>query len=243
MVVVSILLGKMPVAGALNQPVSDASPDGKIDIIYGPELLEPYRERRSKWSFTFGLNQENFFPEKAQLNSDTTPVSYESLFGKEPIRLFQINTGAKYNFLWGALSAELIYGMGQVSDGRSGVSRVLSITKQGLSFGWTMDSLFREPYVAPYINGQVFEMSYADKGASIGDDTGITAPTTGMTVGLLIQLNAVDPTDTAMKANFEYGLNNTFLDLFLTQYNTSNSKDDPELQTSLNWGAGIKLEF
>lgn len=222
--------------------------DGKVEVIYAPDLQVPYRERRSPWAFIISISQENLRPEKFVSNQDG--ASYSSLFGATNIPMIQITTGAKYNFSLGALSLELETASGQISDPRSGVSRSLILAKRGLRAGWTMDAIFHEPYVAPYVVGQAFVIDYSDRGAVVPDPTTVTGPssgttalTTAATVGLLIQLNSLDPTDAATRANYEYGLNNTYLDIFASQYNTSNESRDPQFQTALNWGLGLRLEF
>jgi hypothetical protein len=216
-------------------------PDGKVEIDYPPSLLEPYRERRSDWSFQFATNLENFRPNEFISSNDG--LTYDQLFGSSSVPVLQLSLGSKYNLAIGALTVNFIGGYGKVSGDRSGVSRELEITKKALTAEWILDAIMHEPYVAPYIQGQILEIEYRDKGAAVGDSSGRTALTSGYTLGLLIQLNFLDPTDTAMVANKNYGLNNTFIDIFASQYNTSQASDDPDFKTTLNWGAGLRLEF
>jgi hypothetical protein len=217
------------------------SSDGQIDVIYAPDILEPYRDRRGPWAFNFGITAEEFHPKDFIAGSDGS--TYEAMFGEVPIRLTQGSLGVKYNFFLGSLSVDGIFGTGKVYDEGSGIGRSLEVTKRGLSFGWTLDSIFSEPYVAPYINAQVFELDFVEAGFGLEKKSGTTAPTSGVSVGLLFQLNSVDPTEAARVANAEYGLNNTYLDIFATQYNTSTSETDPQFETSMNFGAGLRLEF
>lgn len=221
--------------------VAEAAGDGTVEIIYPASSMDPYRERRSDWGVQFGANYENFMPLNFVSSNDSN--SYSALFGRNPMAIIQANLGLKYNFALGAMTFDLIGGSGSISDARSGVPRTLSITKRAAAIGYTMDAIMQEPYVAPYVQVQVFDFMYQDKGSTNGNSSGVTAWTTGFTVGALIQLNSLDPTDVAVVANSDYGLNNTYLDVFATQYNTSNAKDDPQFITGLNWGAGIRLEF
>lgn len=219
--------------------------DGKIEIYYPPDYLAPYKERRSNWSFQFAANMENFFP--SSFISKNDGLTYKELFGSQDLQLTQVSLGTKYNFSLGALTLDLIGGYGKVarvvSVNNVTEGRELVVTKKAISFGWTLDAIMKEPYVAPYIQGHIMELDYQDKGDIDGDSEGRTGMTTGYTLGLLIQLNSVDPTDAALTANKNWGLNNTFLDIFATQYNSSEASDDPEFRTSLNWGAGLRFEF
>ncbi len=217
------------------------SADGKVDVIYAPDALEPYRERRGPWAFDFGISMEEFHPEDFTAGSDG--ATYKTMFGEVPIRLAQVAAGIKYNFFLGALNLDAQFGTGKVYDEGSGLKRSLEVSKRGLSLGWTLDSIFAEPYVAPYVSAQVFEMDFEEKGSAVGDKSGTTAPTSGFSLGVLIQLNSIDPTDAARVANSSYGLNNTYLDVFATKYNTSTSETDPDFETSMNIGAGLRLEF
>jgi hypothetical protein len=49
--------------------------------------------------------------------------------------------------------------------------------------------------------------------------------------------------DTAKESTFSTGLENTFIDLYITQYAKTESEDDPNTETDLGYGAGIRLEF
>lgn len=219
----------------------DGIGDGNVEIIYPASRMDPYRERRSDWAIQFAINYENFMPLKFTSSNDGK--KYSELFGENSMALIQGELGLKYNFMLGALTFDLMAGSASISDARSKEDRGLWILKRAAAFGYTMDAVMKEPYIAPYAKFQIFDFMYKDKGSAAGDSRGTTAWTTGFTLGLLIQLNSIDPTETALAANRDYGLNNTYLDVFATQYNTSNAKDDPQFMTSLNWGAGIRLEF
>lgn len=213
--------------------------DGTIEIVYPSEYTEEYKERRSDWSTVFSVTMDNILPDKYR--SKIQGETFEDLFGKTNISIVQVEIGTKYNFSLGALGASLFYGVGEIDDDRIGEKRKLSLSKQGIGFNFTMDNLFDEPLVAPYVGGQVFTMNYKETAPDVSD-SGQTAMTTGYTVGLLLQLNWLDP-NSALQAQNSSGLENSYLDLFLSQYNTSESEDDPNFQTSFNWGAGLRLEF
>lgn len=218
-----------------------AASDGTVEVEYLPQVTLPYRERRPSWALAMSVGQEVITPDSFVSIQDNS--SYETLYGSGAIHMVQATLGFKYNIPMGAVSAEGIFATGNVADDRTGSSRSLSLTKKGVQATWTLDAIFKEPLVAPYVSGQIFELDYNDKGASTGNSAGTTAPTSSIVLGLLLQLNSLDPTDTAMVAHHDFGLNNTYLDLFVSQYNSSTSSSDPEFQTAVNWGAGLRLEF
>jgi hypothetical protein len=216
-----------------------ANPTGKIEIQYEAEAMAPYRQRRGTWSPIFGINASMIQPKKYFSEIDGDP--YDAMFGSQAIPMVQAQFGAQYNFTLGSLGFLVEGGYGQVSGSNSGTSRSLSLMKKGASLTYTMNTLWPEPYLAPYISGELLNFDYREEGAT-DSKSGSTAFTSALTVGLLIQLNWLDP-DSALDARNSSGLNNIFLDVFASQYNTSNSSTDANFQSDLNWGAGLKFEF
>lgn len=221
----------------------DVPQDGKIEIVYPAVRTAPYRERRGAWSTIFALNVDQVLPDKfrSQVNNE----SYQDLFGSTPVRLVQAEIGMKYNFPLGSLGAALLYGGGAVEDGHglaSGATDELELTKKGAAFSFVMDNLFPEPYVAPYIEAQAYNFDWRESRTTQEKKTGSTAFGSALTFGALFQLNWLDSAS-ALQAQDTIGLNNTYLDIFVSQYNSSESESDPNFQTDLNYGAGVRLEF
>jgi hypothetical protein len=216
--------------------------DGKVEVVYPVEKLLPYRERRGSWSGVFGVSVDQVFPDqyRSKINDD----SYETLFGTTPINIIQAQVGAQYNFALGSISATLIAGVGEVDDshGHSGVSDNLKVTKKGATLSYMMDALFSEPYVVPYIQGQLISFDWEENRLDQSSKSGTTDFGGSVTFGLLIQLNALDPVS-SLQAQDTIGLNNTFLDLFVSQYNLSETETNPNFETGVNYGAGLRLEF
>lgn len=219
----------------------DEPNDGTVEVIYAPELLAPFSERRGDWSLMAGISVDQFFPDKYRSGIDN--LSYEQIFGSDPIKLIQFEMGPKYNTSIGALGANFIAGYGDTSGTLTGQQRQLKMTKIGVSGTYTLDTLFEEPYVAPYISGQVLMFNWEESAPTSGISvSGDTSASFAVTVGALIQLNWIEPVASLQSQN-EVGLQNTFLDLFISQYNTSDSATDPNFETAMNFGGGIKLEF
>ncbi len=209
---------------------------GLVEVHYDAEILAPYRDRRSNWSGVFAASLEQVLPDRFISTLDGS--TYGDLFGETPVSLIQMEAGTKYNFALGSIGAGVIYGVGSVNKSTDS----LTLTKTALSFTYTMDSLFSDPYVAPYANFQVLQWGIVDEGATLSHSES-TSMSTGYSLGILILMDWMDP-DTALKAINSSGLENSYLDLFMTQYNTSSGgNDEADLQTSFNYGAGLRLEF
>lgn len=245
-IVLSILLGfclLLMANDALAQGEIETSTDGKIEVEYPAEAQAPYQDRRENWSTVFAINVDQIMPDK--FRSKVSSDSYETLFGTSPIQLVQGQLGAKYNFSLGGIGIAGIFGHGEIEDGRSGSSRDLTIQKKGIVLSLVLDNLTKEPYLAPYLEGHIYNFDWSEGGVeaqNMESKEGSTAFGSAVTVGVLLQLNWLDP-EAAIAAQNSSGLENAFLDIFVSQYGTSGSEDDPNFETSTNFGAGLRLEF
>lgn len=223
---------------AVDEEVSgdDGANNGLVEVHYDAEILAPYRERRGNWSGVFGVNLEQVLPDKFVSAIDGS--TYEQLWGEKPVSLIQLEAGTKYNFAIGSLGVGLIYGTGSVTQSTD----KLTLTKTAMSFTYTMDALFSDPYIAPYANFQVLQWGILDEGATTSHSEK-TSMSTGYSLGLLILMDWLDP-DSALNAINSSGLENSYLDIFMTQYNTSEGDEtEADLKTTFNYGVGMKLEF
>lgn len=209
-----------------------------VEVRVQQDVLAPYLERRGKSGLLFGVDYEqlvlkNFF-------STDDGASYSDLFGTDAIPLVHFSVDYKYNFSLGALAIGGDFGMGSVS-GKD--SKKLDVTKYGIGVKYIADALMPEPYVAPYVGLNMWKIGTTDKntttGTSVSETTDIGY---NYTVGIMIQLDWIDH-DTAKQATFNYGLENTFLDIYATKYAKTNSESDINTETDFLWGAGLKLEF
>ena len=105
------------------------------------------------------------------------------------------------------------------------------------------DVLFPEPYVAPYVGITAARLSFKEHDKTNKLDTSEeTDICYNYTVGLLIQLDWIDY-QAAKEATLDYGLQNTFLDIYMTQYAKTGNEADPNTETDMLWGAGLRMEF
>lgn len=207
-----------------------------VELELRQDVLAPYKERRSNHGFQMNISYETV--EFLNYKSFLDGVSYKDMYGDSTTNIISLSAEYKYNFILGAVSLGGIFGMGGVSGPSD---RSLDLTKYGLRFKYTMDNLFLEPYVAPYFGLDLWQMSYEEK---LGSDsyTGSTQTSYNYSVGMLIQLNWIDKS-TATNATYEYGLENTYVDLFVTKYSAPQAEDDPDLGSDFAVGAGILFEF
>lgn len=206
-----------------------------------------YRDRRTRHGFTFDFNAENlYFPEYTSIIDGAL---YEDMFGQEDVTLLQASFGYKFNFALGALSAGLSYGQGTLVDDRSvdasevPQERLLTISKKAINVQWTLDTLMKEPYFVPYVGMSYWQLGLTEENVTQGlteeHDTGYG---TSFTIGFLVQLNWLDK-ESSRVAYLEQGLENTYLNVFWTQYQDTGDELDPILANEFNFGVGLRLEF
>jgi hypothetical protein len=242
---------------------SEAEEPGKVEVNYSADQMATYKDRRSPWSVTFGFNVEQIYLSKYR--SELDGATYEDLFGDTPIDLFQAELGAKYNLSFGSIGAAFRAGYGEIFDRRiasivnQDTDATLTLMKYSAVAGLYLDTLFSEPYFVPYVEGEVYTFNWLEEAKNTPEDIlpyGSTAPAFAFRFGGLIQLNWLDP-DSAFTAMQTSGLENTFLDIFVSYYSPSSQAfdggntagweygngKDPDFTSEYNFGAGLKLEF
>lgn len=210
-----------------------------IEINYQPENRTSYIARRGRWSGIYSFSFEPIRPTKFKSLIDAE--AYSGAFSGKQLQIAQLSIGTKFNFIAGGLTAEFIGGQGTLNVEKDGVSRSLMLTKQGFGLGFILDSMFSEPYIAPYFNLQMTKFDYQEK-SNETKKSGTTKFSNTTTFGILLQLNSLEP-GLSQESFAKHGLNNTFLDIFASKYSASGDSLDPNLETGLNYGAGLKLEF
>jgi hypothetical protein len=222
------------------------TPDsGLVEVHYPSEILSSYKERRRTHGANLGINLTQMVPYNWESLLDDQ--LYSDTYGETPISLISLELGYKFNFKLGSLSLILGYGTGQATADLSGVLRDMFVDKYFIKAMYVMDNLFKEPYIAPYIGGSVWQMEITE---SEDGDPEIYSLTTGYgleySAGLLIQLNWIENwlTDGDSKqALAELGLENTYIDLFVSQHMRAQGELEAPTATDLNYGAGLRLEF
>lgn len=235
--VLSPLMGFAAEESAAPVPLTNDGP--LVEVQYAPDLLSDYKERRESHGWMFGLNYQAYKP--TNFISVLDDLGYGDLFGSNPIQLVEMQIAYKLNFEPGSVALGLGYGAGQVSDDHSGASRTLEVTKTAASLSILLDTIFPQPYVVPYVQGQIlrFGISESNPSASFSADSqmGFT-----YSAGVLLQLDALDR-DSATRSTLDWGIQNTYLDVFVTKYTNTQGENDPNTESELDYGAGLRMEF
>lgn len=211
-----------------------------VEVHHSQDALAPYKERRSGNGVYFGLGVEAL-ELKNYLSTLDDGVTYGQMFGDSTLDLLKIDLLYKLNFSLGSLSAGVEFGSGKISDTASGVQRSLEIQKMGLNFRYTLDMIMDEPYVAPYVGLGIWRLGIKETSPT-DSFSGNTQMGYNYSAGLLLQLDWID-NDTAKSGTLTYGLENTFLDVYATQYAKTESDEDPNTETDFLYGAGLRFEF
>ena len=241
-----ILIGA-PIFGnaATDAGGRDLPSEGKIQIDYPIEFSLPYRDRRPRHQFTANVQYENFAPTGyfSPVVADPTTVdsSYQGVYNQEDIPLVGISLGYKFNMPFLGLEIAPFYGTGSIKSSRTGENISLDVEKYGVKFAAYLETLFKEPYVVPYVVTQMQMWGIEERGATLSFSRS-TAFAFGFGAGLLIQLNWLDPA-AALESLNSSGLNNTYVDVFVQQYGDTADSEDPVFASDLNWGVGLRLEY
>lgn len=212
-----------------------------VEVSIPADITQDYQTRREDHGWMFGINYETYKPTGFVSVLDNV-ATYENMFGSTPIELVEAEVSYKMNFAAGALTAGVGFGGGQVTGyGSDSQDHKIELTKTFLSASYILDTLFPEPYVAPYVKGQMYRFGLKETNAtaSFSADSQIG---TAYTLGVLLQLDALDH-DGSRESVRSWGLQNTFIDVYLTKYMDTSGADDPKTANNFDYGAGLRLEF
>jgi hypothetical protein len=233
----SVSLAATPEEEGLVETFYD--PQSLVELHVRQDNLADYKTRRETHGMYFGIDYENYVPLNfVSINDGKT---YNELFNGDSISIVSMLFDYKFNFTLGSLALGASFGMGSLESNYSGASRTLELTKYMATLKYTMDNLMKEPYVAPYVGFSMYQMGLTDK--STTSTISETTPTSyAYTLGLLLQLDWLDY-DVAKQATFNWGLENTYLDVFMSQYFAAGDETEANMETDPIWGVGLRLEF
>lgn len=210
-----------------------------VEVHIRQDTLASYKERRPTHGTYFSLSYEALEPINFQSMIDG--VDYKSAFGTSTIPLIYFEIEYKYNFSLGGLALGFSLGQGSVSSNISGDERKIELGRMGVGAKYIGDNIWDEPYVAPYAGINLWQMSYKETTSSDSFSTTIQSGIS-YTLGLMLQLNWIDK-GTSQQATFDYGIENSYIDIHASQYAKTESQDKPNLETDWILGAGLRLEF
>lgn len=234
-------------------PVLPANAWAEDDVQHAVEVEQqqlltmdtPYRQRRTLWGAQFALLTENgTFDRYLSPTSDTAAYhlkSYSEMFAS-PLQTMELNLGVRMNTLVGSMILSLGYGGGSVMDSKTGLLTKLAVTKKSVGVTLLLDTILPEPYVVPYagVNMMAWDTTF-----TMGDNirwVSASPAVMSMQYGVLVQLNWMDQRS-MRQAHVENGLENAYLDLFMSKYPTITNEWGPNLTFTSSWGAGVRLEY
>ncbi len=212
-----------------------------VEINYPIDVMAPYKERRRTHAGNFGIRNENYVP--ALWESLIDEEYYDDTYAQTPIKLTSIEGGYKYNFILGSISLMGGIGYGEANTEFNGIGRKMIATKYFARGMFALDNILAEPYMVPYVAGSIWKMKIQES-EDTTDFGGTFTSGFGFdyTLGLLLQLNWLDA-DFARESLNQNGIQNTYLDIFMTQYLKTLTSTDPILSSKLMLGLGLRLEF
>ena len=199
--------------------------------------LVPYKVRRKNWGHLFTLSYVLLNPEAYESEFDT--ATFDEAYGKS-VGMIEGSYDFKYNFKIGSLAAQ--FGVGVLSaSGDKGVDSNISLVQLRTGLKYTIDNLFYEPVVAPYVGGGIYSIRYKE---SFGSDSvnGVTGSALYFLFGAMLQLDWIDK-PSALEAYLEGNIENTFLFLEARNYFASEVEKDPDFSTEFSIATGLSLEF
>jgi hypothetical protein len=201
----------------------------------------PYRERRPALTGIFGIEAGQYQPVNyiPQVGSQANKVgAFPSYYGGSSSPNVEVVFGAKYNFFLGSLGGQI--GGGFYSASNSTDSASFSVYPLTVGATYQMDTIFKEPYVVPYVTVGAYTDFYNESagGISASGHSGIGA---FYSLGMLFQLDWID--EEAHDSGYtDFGIENTFL--FLEARSFIATQDVAiDFSTPLQISGGLKFEF
>ncbi len=218
-----------------------------VEVRLPQDVFLPYKQRQSDWGFIFSLGAEQTkFPSLLtqvglSMGDDYT---FEEMFGKNGVTMFSLEAGPKYNTRSGSFGILAGYGSLNAKDSRIGSESEITVTRYALNIIYYLDTLFTEAYFIPYVGGGLWQADYRETSETYPDEVGkyTTKPGTQYRVGALFGLDWIEG-DAARVSRKQNGTQGTFLNVYALTTMMSESNPDPDLQSELDLGASIVVEF
>lgn len=213
--------------------------DNLVELHIAIPRSEAYRENRSSWSTRIGISYESFLPN--QFVSPVDQSTYATDFGSNGIiPIVGANFGVQHSSALGTFYLDGLYGKGNATA-LSGVQSTLSLTKYGVGVGYMLDSFASNPWVIPYGSAQEVFLGWSNS-VGTSSQSGTTAYTTVFQAGIAVPLSQVD-TEAGYISHRDFGIKETYLDVYGVEYLTSNNATDPEFVSGFQVGAGFHVIF
>lgn len=214
---------------------------GKNTIGY---KLVPYRIRRNRWDSQLAVTASEYSPVNYQSDySNPSQGTFSQLYGTSGVPMVEGSYMFRYNFLLGAIALEGAYGYYKATSKSIEIGNaqlVAQETRVGLRY--IMDTLWREPVIAPYVMGGAYQFQYAEtQGNSKLVGRTYFEPYWGF--GALMQLNWLDANATV--AGYKTGgIENWYLFVEGREYmNTGSTGTQENFASPLSLAMGLSVEL
>ena len=207
----------------------------------------PYKQRQNNWGFLFsiGTEQHNFPGYLTQVGvSNGDNYNFSDLFGNNPVNLFNVETGPKYNTRVGSFAVLVGYGTIYAKSSHVGSLSKFTMQRYSATAVYYLDTFFSEPYFIPYVAGGMWQADMRETSASYPNEVGkfSTKPGTQYRFGALLGLDWIEG-DAARASRRKNGTQGTFLNIYAVTTTMSESNPDPDLGEAMALGASLVVEF
>ncbi len=209
-------------------PVTSA---GKMEMV-------PYRMRRKKWGQVWGVSYGLYNPSEYKI--DQVPADFSEFYPVPSLGLLSIEATFKRNFDYLTMGIIGSAGYFKTESDVPGFGAELMIVPLKLGFIFELDTLWKEPWVVPYIHGGIYSTYYKEEG-NFTTLEGTTLLAFYASGGLMFQIDWLD--DSAAREGYQSsGIENTFVFIEANYMTNSLDEKDPGF-AALYASAGMKVEF
>ncbi|MGE4133232.1 MAG: hypothetical protein AB7F86_16435 [Bdellovibrionales bacterium] len=207
----------------------------------GEYRLLPYPERRSKWGFMASLGYSSYEPLNYEPAYAPAGTSFYEVYGGADMPLIELAFTIKRNLAMGAIGLEIGAGMTQnaTADKDYGDS-FLRIIPIKVMLNYYLDTMGKEPVLAPYIGGGAYVMQFREELDSEASN-GSTQAAPYIHAGIAFQLDWIDRAAATISYR-ESGIQSSFIYVEAQSYMISSAQSDEDF-SSFSYAGGMKLEF
>lgn len=216
-------------------------PNAPAGTTHGSTLM-PYRDRKYNFGWMLGFGARSFKPEFFRSQFDES--SFKDSFGQDDVRLGQFDLGFRYNSALGGLVLEFGYAGGGASNNDEELLRSFNVKQSYVGAKLILDSLWGEPYIAPYVGAGMISIQNEEIAAILTESETLSNSSSAAyyNMGFLVLLNWMDWI--SFRRGYDQGaVENYYLDFGVTQIMKSAKADSLDLSTGLLPSVGVRIEF
>ena len=203
--------------------------------------LKDYKDRRNKWGGQLGFGFNFYDPGNYQ--PQYVAQSYSQVYPDiASTPLLELQGVVKRNFDFGSIGIE--FGVGGYSNNSTSsalVQSTLSLTQYRIGVIYIDEMMMQKRYIAPYISAGAYIMQFDESQAS-DDFVGNTQAAPYITVGAQFSMDWIEPA-AARLAYEDADVQSTYLFVEIRKYFASFNSTDPDFESGIAPGLGMRIEF